>query len=470
MTLEQLESVARPRADRRERAQQRGALDVFAAPRERGAHRRRDGRGRRGHRPSTPAAALSANSCRERAFGIGISSTSSTWAWRCRLNRFGWGVIAPALGPAGAEPSLLGERRLVEGAAPTAACSRSSFVITAPWSTASRCSSRSARTSRSASRAAQGRVHLRRRPRAAHAADLDPRLARAARGRPRGELPGEAREMVTMRARTRTGSSGWSTTSSTSSGSRRAPPTSSCGRSRQLLDTASAGRAGGGRRRGSRRHRGRSDVLAAADRTVPGADEPDRQRGQVLPAGATGDPRARGGRSVRFTIPDHGRGIRPSSSRRSSSASARSTPPTAAKGRHGPGSRSPSDRRRARRAHLGESQPGAGTSFTSRCPRGARGAAAACCSSTTKTTSARSRGSASSASAAGRSSRPRSPTRRRAPRAAAPDVVLLDVMMPDVDGPRRRAAAPADRLRAGRLPHRQDAAGRPRPALAPRRG
>ena len=69
--------------------------------------------------------------------------------------------------------------------------------------------------------------------------------------------------------------------------------------------------------------------------------------------------------------------------------------------------------------------------------RGAHGDRAGCCWSTTSRTSARSPRWRSSASAAGTvtaagSARRGGGGRRRAER---PDVVLLDVMMPDVDGP-----------------------------------
>jgi PAS domain S-box-containing protein len=57
---------------------------------------------------------LSANPAAERAFGIGARQLSGTRVEE-RLSAFGWEEIAPALGLAGAEPSLLGRRRLVEG-------------------------------------------------------------------------------------------------------------------------------------------------------------------------------------------------------------------------------------------------------------------------------------------------------------------------------------------------------------------
>jgi len=57
---------------------------------------------------------LSANPAAERAFGIGARQLSGTRVEE-RLSSVGWEEIAPALGLAGAEPSLLGRRRLVEG-------------------------------------------------------------------------------------------------------------------------------------------------------------------------------------------------------------------------------------------------------------------------------------------------------------------------------------------------------------------
>ena len=57
---------------------------------------------------------LSANPAAEQAFGIGARQLSGTRVEE-RLSDFGWEEIAPALGLAGAEPSLLGRRRLVEG-------------------------------------------------------------------------------------------------------------------------------------------------------------------------------------------------------------------------------------------------------------------------------------------------------------------------------------------------------------------
>ncbi len=82
-------------------------------------------------------------------------------------------------------------------------------------------------------RAHEGRVRLGRQPRAAHPADVDPRLARPAR---LGPLRRAARRRRSGSCRspsaTPTGSCGWSTTSSTSSGSSPARPTSpsSCSR------------------------------------------------------------------------------------------------------------------------------------------------------------------------------------------------------------------------------------------------
>jgi PAS domain S-box-containing protein len=57
---------------------------------------------------------LSANPAAERAFGLGMRQLSGTRVEE-RIAVFGWNDIAPALGLEGAEPSLLGQRRLVEG-------------------------------------------------------------------------------------------------------------------------------------------------------------------------------------------------------------------------------------------------------------------------------------------------------------------------------------------------------------------